>query len=471
MKILIIGAGRIGTSVAESLVSEDNDITVIDKNPESISLLQARFDLRGIVGNALSPALLTEASANDTDLLIAVTSSDETNLATTLLADKLFNIPTRIARVRNEELRSYPRILKEEGFSATTIIWPEQALTRYLVKLINIPEALQVQEFAEGRVSLVVVRVEAGGPMVGGPVGELNAHIPNACARIAALFRRNQCLSITGNTLIEAGDEVTFVADARHARLVTTQLKRRAKAARNVIIAGNAELSLGIVNALYEADEDESVAIPSAIRVIEADRREARKLALALESRAIVLSGDFDDEDTLLSAGMENCDLFIALSDDDENNILSTLLAKKLGAKRTIALVNRRIYGELIEGSRIDVTVSQTQAALDEIIRYVRHGDVTAACTLRHGAAEALEIAAHGTTKSSKVVGRRIHDVPLPAGCSVAALIRGEGEHAEVLMAQFDLVVEAEDRLIIFVPNRRLIPKIEALFAVDVGFF
>ena len=457
MKILIIGAGRIGTSVAESLVSEDNDITVIDKNPESISLLQARFDLRGIVGNALSPALLTEASANDTDLLIAVTSSDETNLATTLLADKLFNIPTRIARVRNEELRSYPRILKEEGFSATTIIWPEQALTRYLVKLINIPEALQVQEFAEGRVSLVVVRAEAGGPMVGGPVGELNAHIPNACARIAALFRRNQCLSITGNTLIEAGDEVTFVADARHARLVTTQLKRRAKAARNVIIAGNAELSLGIVNALYEADE--------------ADRREARKLALALESRAIVLSGDFDDEDTLLSAGMENCDLFIALSDDDENNILSTLLAKKLGAKRTIALVNRRIYGELIEGSRIDVTVSQTQAALDEIIRYVRHGDVTAACTLRHGAAEALEIAAHGTTKSSKVVGRRIHDVPLPAGCSVAALIRGEGEHAEVLMAQFDLVVEAEDRLIIFVPNRRLIPKIEALFAVDVGFF
>ena len=458
MKILIIGAGRIGTSVAESLVSEDNDITVIDKNPESISLLQARFDLRGIVGNALSPALLTEASANDTDLLIAVTSSDETNLAATLLADKLFNIPTRIARVRNEELRSYPRILKEEGFSATTIIWPEQALTRYLVKLINIPEALQVQEFAEGRVSLVVVRAEAGGPMVGGPVGELNAHIPNACARIAALFRRNQCLSITGNTLIEAGDEVTFVADARHARLVTTQLKRRAKAARNV-------------NALYEADEDESVAIPAAIRVIEADRREARKLALALESRAIVLSGDFDDEDTLLSAGMENCDLFIALSDDDENNILSTLLAKKLGAKRTIALVNRRIYGELIEGSRIDVTVSQTQAALDEIIRYVRHGDVTAACTLRHGAAEALEIAAHGTTKSSKVVGRRIHDVPLPAGCSVAALIRGEGEHAEVLMAQFDLVVEAEDRLIIFVPNRRLIPKIEALFAVDVGFF
>lgn len=470
MKILIIGAGRIGSSVAESLVSEANDITVIDKNPENIALLQSRFDLRGMVGDALSPTTLEEASANDTDLLIAVTSSDETNLAVTLLAARIFNIPMRIARVRNEDLRKYPRVLKEEGFGATTIIWPELALTNYLVKLIAIPEALQVQEFADGLVSLVVVRAERGSPMVGGPVSELNAHIPNACARICALFRRNQCMSLTGNTVIEEGDEVIFVADARHARLVTTQLRRRARAPRNMIIAGSATTSEGIVGALFD-ESAATGAAPASIRIIEADRTQARKLALALESKAIVLNGDFDDEDTLLSAGVESCDLFLALSDDDENNILSALLAKKLGAKRTVALVNRRIYGELIQGSQIDVTVSQTQAALDELIRYVRHGDVTAACSLRHGAAEALEIAAHGTSKSSKVVGRRIHDVHLPAGCSIAALIRGEGEEAQVLMAQFDLVIEPEDRMIIFVPNRRLIPKIEALFAVDVGFF
>lgn len=470
MKILIIGAGRIGSSVAESLVSEANDITVIDRNPENIALLQARFDLRGIVGDALSPSLLEDASANDTDLLIAVTSSDETNLAAVLLAERIFNIPTRIARVRNEELRSYPRILREEGFGATAVIWPEQALTRYLVKLIAIPEALQVQEFADGLASLVVVRAEAGSPMIGGPVGELSAHIPSARARIAALFRKNQCLSITANTLIEAGDEVTFVSDARHARLVTTQLRRRSNAVRTLIIAGSATMSEGIVNALEDPEGFPGTA-PAAIRIIEADRHKANKLALSLESRAIVLNGDFDDEDTLLSAGMESCDLFMALSDDDENNILSTLLAKKLGAKRTIALVNRRVYGELIEGSQIDVTVSQTQAALDEIIRYVRHGDVTAACTLRHGAAEAMEIAAHGTPKSSKVVGRKTADVRLPAGCSIAAVIRGDGEDAEVLMPGGGLIIEPEDRLILFVPSRRLIPKIEALFAVDVGFF
>lgn len=307
--------------------------------------------------------------------------------------------------------------------------------------------------------------------MVGGPIGELNAHIPHAKARIAALFRRNQCLAITSHTLIEAGDEVIFVAATRHARLVTTQMRRRASATRTVIIAGSAGMSAGIVNELTEGTLLTGAA-PTAIRVIEADRRAAEKLALELEGRALVLSGDFDDEDTLLTAGVESCDLFISLSADDENNILSALLAKKLGARRTIALVNRRIYGDLIEGSRIDVTVSQTQAALDELIRYVRHGDVTAAYSLRHGIAEALEFVAHGTRKSSRVVGRSIEKIRLPAGCTIAALIRGEGDTTEVLTANFDrAVVEQDDRLIVFVPNRRLIPAIEEVFAVDVGFF
>lgn len=470
MKILIIGAGRIGSSVAESLVSEANDITVVDQHPENISYLQSRFDLRGMVGDALSPKLLEEASASDTDILIAVTSSDETNLAVCLLASRIFNIPTRIARVRNEELRGYPRLLKEEGFGATTVIRPEQALTHYLVKLINIPEALQVQEFADGRVSLIAVKAQEGSPMVGGPISELNAHIPHACARIAALFRHNQCLSINARTLIEAGDEVIFVADTRHARLVTTQMRRRASATRSLIIAGSSAMSSGIVRALTEGDELTGAA-PTSIRVIEANRRNAESLALELEGRAMVLDGDFDDEDTLLAAGVENCDLFISLSDDDENNILSALLAKKLGAKRTIALVNRRIYGELIEGSRIDVTVSQTQAALDELIRYVRRGDVTAAYSLRHGVAEAIEFVAHGTRSSSRVVGRKLNALKLPAGCTVAALIRGDGEETKVLLADFDFEVEPEDRLIIFVPNRRLIPTVEEFFAVDVGFF
>ncbi len=471
MKILIIGAGRIGSAVAESLVSEANDITVIDLSPSNISWLQSRYDLRGIVGDALSPAMLKEGGADDTDMLIAVTASDETNLAVCLLAAKIFNIPTRIARVRNSDLRSYPRILKEKGFCATTVIWPELALTNYLAMLIDIPEALQVQDFGDGAATLIAVSAEPGSPMVGGPVSELQAHIPYARARIMAIFRGGRSLEISKRTLIEGGDEVLVLCDPHHARLATTQFRRRAGLVRNLIIAGSPEMAAGLVDILLDG-KTLSVSPPENIRIIESDAQKAEKLALDLNGRAVVLSGDFDDEDTLLGAGVENCDLFISLSDDDENNILSAMLAKRLGAERTIALVNRRIYGDLIEGSKIDVTVSQTRAALDELVRYVRRGDVTASYTLRHGIAEALEIVAHGTKKTSRVIGRPADKLMLPDGCRVAAVIRlHEGAESQVLMLDEVQEIEPEDHLILFIPNRRLIPKIERLFAVDVGFF
>lgn len=469
MKILIIGAGRIGSAVAESLVSEANDITLIDRNADNIASLMSHYDLRGLIGEAVSPSLLKEAGADDTDMLLAVTSSDETNLAVCLLAERIFNIPTRIARVRNSELRNFPRILKEEGFAATTLIWPEQALTNYIVKLVEIPEALQVKEFGDGSASLVAVRAEAGSPMVGGPVSELRAHIPHACASIIAIFRKGRNIELRARTLIEADDEVLVLCDSRHARLATTQLRRRAGIVRSLIIAGSLEMGRGIVEAFQKADQTTA---PATIRIIEADEAKAEKLAVELGDAATVLCGDFDDEETLASAGVENCDLFISLSPDDENNILSAMLAKRLGAKRTIALVNRRVYGDLIEGSKIDVTVSQTQAALDELVRFVRRGDVTAAYTLRHGIAEALEIVAHGAKENSKVVGRPISKIKLPEGCRIAAVLREGADNTQhVLMPNDDVILEPEDHVVIFIPNRRLIAKIERLFAVDVGFF
>ena len=227
MKILIVGAGRIGSSVAESLVSEANDITVVDQDAERIGSLQSRFDLRGVVGNAHQPQVLTDAGAADTDMLIAVTSSDETNLVVTMLCARIFNIPTRIARVRNNELRDYPRILGEEGFEATSIIWPEQALVSYLIKLIDFPEAIQVQEFGEGLASLIAVRAKSGSPLVGRPIRELFTHLPQVPARIVAIFRRNRRLEVNASTIVEAGDEVICLCDTRHARRVMAELRHR----------------------------------------------------------------------------------------------------------------------------------------------------------------------------------------------------------------------------------------------------
>ncbi len=470
MKILIMGAGRIGASVAESLVSEANDITVIDLDADKIAYLQSRFDLRGIVGDATSPAVLKEAGAEDTDMLLAVSSRDESNLVVCLLAARLFNIPTRIARVRNSELRNFPRILKEEGFETTAVIWPEQALTDYLIKLIDIPEALQVQEFGEGAANLIAVKAEAGSPMIGGTANELQAHIPKARAKIVAIFRNGRPLELTDRTLIAPNDEVVFICTPEHARLVTTQLRRRQEPARRLILAGGAVTTKELVESICKKGVLRNP-IPDTICVLEPDPIQAERLSRELKSHAIVLEGDFDDEDMLISAGVEMCDLFISLSDDDENNILSGLLAKKLGAKRTIALVNRKVYGELIEGSKIDVTVSQTQAALDELIQFVRKGDITAAYTLRHGIAEAMEIVAHGDKHSSKVVGRTVAHIPLPPGCSVAAVLRGCGEEAEILTADATLEIQSEDHVIVFVPSRRLIPKVERIFTVNIGFF
>lgn len=465
MKILIVGAGRIGSSIAESLVSESNDITIVDTNPEHIAFLQSRFDLRGIVGNATSPQVLTDAGAADTDMLIAVTSSDETNLVVTLLCAQMFNIPTRIARVRNNELRNYPRILGEEGFEATSIIWPELTVVNYLAKLIDFPEALQVQEFGEGVASLIAVRAKAGSPLVGRPVRELYTHLPKVPARIIAIFRRNRRLDLSASTVIEANDEVICLCDSQYARRLMAEFRHREPPVKNIIMAGKHNMTHHLAQLLVASDNRYN------IRILEENKSSAKRLSRFLGDQAVIIEGDFTSEDVLESTGIETCDLFLSLSDDDENNILSALLAKKLGAKRTIALVNRKAYSDLMQGEQIDITVSTTTAALGELIRHVRRGDVVSAFSLRRGAAEALEIIAHGDKHSSKVVGRRIGEIALPEGCNIGAVIREGDDGPIVLMGEKDTIIEAEDHVIIFVSSKRLLPKIERLFTVDVGFF
>ncbi len=465
MKILIVGAGRIGSSIAESLVSEANDITVVDTDPVHLAKFK-NYDLQCVAGDATSPQVLMNAGAPDTDMLIAVTSSDETNLVVSLLCARMFNIPTRIARVRNSELRNYPRILKEEGFGATSIIWPELAVVNYLTKLIEFPAALQVQEFGNGRASLLSVRARAGGPLVGRPIRDLYTHLPDVPARIMALFRRNERRIIASHTIIEAGDEVICLCDSNYAAKVMNEFRREETSASNLVIAGRHNLIEALGERLLEDGKSRFN-----IKIIESDEETAKSLADKFSPHVTVLHGDFTSEDALKEAKVEGCDLFIAVSEDDEDNILGALLAKRIGAKKNIALINRKAYGDLMQGSQIDVTLSTTTATLGELIRHVRRGDIAAAYSMRRGVAEALEIVAHGDEKSSRVVGRKIKDIKMPVGCTIGALIRGTGDDTQVLMARKDEVIETEDHVVVFVPNKKLIHDIEQLFAVSVGFF
>ena len=453
MHILIIGAGRIGRSVAENLVNESNDITIVDHDAERVNALETRLDLRGVTGNALSPSVLESAGANDADMILAVTANDETNMAVCLLASQLFNIPTRIARVRNQELRQYPRLLAEEGFQITSTIWPEQALNESLLRLIEFPEALQIIDFAEGKAVLFCVRAVAGSPLVGRPIGDLAVHLPYVPARIVSVFRRNRRLDISSETVIESGDEVIALSSGRDVRRVISELRQHEERIRRIMIAGNARLGVQLAGLLNGPEGRRGYTIT----ILDEDTALSTSLAAAVP------------KDTELVTGS----LTISLSARDENNIMGALLAKKLGARRVIALTDSDTFSALMQGTQIDVTVSSTQATIGELLRHVRRGDVLAAHSLRRGVAEALEIVAHGNKKSSRVVGKRIADIDLPEGVEIAALVRDTDdiEEPQVLIAQKDVVVEPEDRVIVFVPGKRVIAQVEKLFAVDVGFF
>ena len=456
MKIIILGAGQVGGSVAESLVSEQNDITVVDIEPARLRALQDRLDLRTVAGSASHPSVLMEAGIDDADLLIAVTQSDETNLVACKLAARMFNVPRRIARIRATDFLDDPKVLGPEGFDVDLSICPEQVLTDYIVKLVEFPEALQVLDFADGQVSLVAVRAYQGGPMVGRPVKEIRGHIPSIDTRVVAIFRRDGAIMPDGDTVIEDGDEVFCLAASDNIRQVMKELRRIDQPVKRVMIAGGGNIGLRLARAL-EADYS--------VRLIEHNKRRCDVLAAKL-NRALVLNGDATDEELLVQENIAEMDLFVAVTNDDENNIMSCLLAKKMGARRVVALINRRSYVDLLQSGQIDIAISPAQATIGKLLAHVRRGDVVAVHSLRRGAAEALEAVVHGDRESCRLTGRRVEEIELPAGATIGAVVRA----GQVLMAHHDTRIEAEDHVIVFVTDKKTLPRVEKLFQVGARF-
>ena len=456
MKIIILGAGQVGTSVAESLVSEQNDLTIVDIDPQRLRLLQDRLDLRTVLGSAAHPSVLAEAGAADADLVIAVTQRDETNLVACKLAARRFNVPRRIARIRATDYLDEEMVLGADGFDVDLSICPEQVLTDYIAKLVAFPEALQVLDFAHGRVSLVAVRAYMGGPLVGRQLKALRQHIPGIDTRIVAIFRRDRAIVPDGDTVIEAGDEVFCLAATKYIRQVLRELRRMDRPVKRVMIAGGGNIGLRLARAL---EHDYSV------RIIEHNKRRSELLAAQVK-KALVLTGDATDEELLEQESVSEMDLFVAVTNDDENNIMGSLLAKRMGARRVVALINRKSYVDLLQSGEIDIAISPAQAIIGTLLAHVRRGDVVAVHSLRRGAAEALEAVAHGDRESSRLIGRRIEEIDLPPGTTIGAVVRGD----EVIMAHHDTMIEAEDHVIVFVTDKKRLPKVEKLFQVGVGF-
>jgi len=457
MKILILGAGQVGSSLAENLANEDNDITVVDLDGRKLAILQDRLDIRTVRGRGSHPDILNQAGCDDADMVIAVTNSDETNMIACQIAYTIFHTPVKIARVRSNQYLKYKQLFSSEALPVDVLISPEQLVTDYIKRLIAYPGALQVLDFAGGLVQLVAVRAFRGGPLLGHELQEIRDHMPSVDTRVAAIYRKGHPIIPTADTIIEEHDEVFFIVDRRYTKKVMSELRRVDKPFKRIIIAGGGNIGQRLARALESRLH---------VKIIEHNQANARILSEELE-KTIVLLGDASDEELLIEEDIEGTDVFCALTNDDEANIMSALLAKRLGARKVMALINRTAYVDLVEsGGDIDIAISPQEATIGSLLAHVRRGDVEMVHSLRKGAAEAIEAIAHGDKKTSKVVGRAIEEIPLPPGTNIGAIVRS----GEVIIVHHDTVIESDDHVILFLINKRHISDVERLFQVGVTF-
>ena len=451
MKIIILGAGQVGTTLAANLVSEDNDITLVDNESQHLQNLQDKHDLRVVKGSPSSPKILRDAGAADADLMVAVTASDETNMIACQLGYTLFNTPTRIARIRNAEyLREKDKLFNDENVPIDHLISPENLVTDEITRLIAYPGALQVAYFSNNRISIVVVKAYYGGPLVGYALSAFKEHMPHIDCRIISILRNDKLIRPQGSTIIEAGDEITFICATEHIKAVMSELQRLEKTYKRIMIVGSGNIASGVAKQLEDKYQ---------VKLIERDGEKAKVLAEKL-SKTLVFHGDASDQNLLFEEHIENVDVFLSLSADDEANIMSALLAKRLGAKKAMVLIQRMAYINLIQGGTIDIAVSPQQATISALLGHVRKGDIKNVVSLRHGTAEAIELVVHGDSTTSNVVGRQIGDIKLPVGAMIAAILRKN----EVIIARRQVTIEEGDSVIVYINDKKSVSEIEKLF-------
>jgi trk system potassium uptake protein TrkA len=457
MKIIILGANKIGAALTENLVKEANDITLVDPDAELLRDLKDRLDIGTTVGQPSFPDVLRRAGAEDADMLIAVTDSDEVNLVACQVAYLLFRTPKKICRIRSNSYVNVEKLFGNEAIPIDVVISPEQIVSHYIKSLLALPGALQVLDFANGKVQLVAVRAEQGGPLVGKEIRYLREHMPNIDTRVAAIFRQNRPIMPQGDTVIEVDDEVFFIAARDHIRDVMSELRKVDKPYKRIMIAGGGNIGERLAAAIEDRFQ---------IKLIEINERRCEALAEKL-NHATVLHGDASDQDMLLDEGIGDTDVFLALTNNDEANIMSSMLAKRMGAGRVMTLITNPAYVDLVQGGEIDIAISPQQATIGSLLTHLRRGDVVNVHSLRRGAAEALEAIAHGDKNTSKVVGRALRDIALPKNTTIGAILRKD----QVLIAHDNLVVQTDDHVILFLVDKSRISEVERLFQVGFAFF
>jgi trk system potassium uptake protein TrkA len=459
MKIIILGAGQVGGTLAEHLATEGNDITVVDTDGPRLKELQNRLDIRTVLGKASFPNVLRQAGGDDADMLVAVTNSDEVNMVACQVAHSLFKTPTKISRIRAQDYTQHKEMFGNTGIPVDVFISPEQLVTNYIKRLLEFPGALQVLDFANAKAKLVGVKAYYGGPLVGQELRYLREHLRSGVdTRVAAIYRKGQAIMPQATTVIEADDEVFFIAAKKDIRTVMAELRRSEAPYKRVIIAGGGNIGARLAQVLEPF---------YSVKLIDHNLKRCMRLSEKVKSKTIILNGSVTDKELLLEANIENTDVFCALTNDDEVNVMSSMLAKQLGARKVMTLINKAEYVDLVQGEGIDIAISPSLTTIGSLLTHVRRGDVANVHSLRRGAAEAIEAIAHGDKSTSKVVGRRLDEIALPEGTTIGAIVRDE----QVKIAHGDVVIESDDHVILFVLDKKRIPDVERLFQVELGFF
>ena len=453
MKIVILGAGAVGSTLA-SLLSEEHDIVIVDNNSSVLGHLEEEADLKTILGGCSYPNILVNADIANADMVVAVTGSDETNIVSCLIAKVLNSSIKTIARVREASyLRGKTKEAMNSGLIPVDIhVSPEQLITDQIQGLIDIPGSLQVLEFGDGLLNLVAVRAVKGGPMIGHEINDLKKHMPRVDTRVAAIFRKGESIIPSGSTTIEADDEVFFISKKGEASNVINEMRTKEDPYNNVIIAGGGKIG----SRLAKATEGKHN-----IKIIESSPERARYLSEKLSS-SVVLRGSVCDKALLHDENIEGTDVFAAVTNDDEANVMSCLLAKEMGAHKVVALINNPAYVDLVQGKGIDIAIAPSQITIGTFLAEIEGKDVLKVHSLRRGAAEAIEtLAKESPSGKESCIGKELGEISLPEGATIGALIRGN----KAKIAHDHVHLRENDHVIVFLTNKKYLKEVKNIFS------
>ncbi len=458
MQVIVCGAGQVGFNIARQLANEANDVTVIDIDADRIRRITESIDVKGLVGFAAHPPVLQQAGAEDADMLIAVTYADEVNMIACQVAHSLFNVPTKIARVRHQSYLepAWRNMFSRDHLPIDVIISPEVEVASAIIRRLEVPGALDVIPMADDSVRAIAVRCMPDCPVLDTPLQELTELFPDLKIFVVGIVREDELIVPTGETEMKEGDEVYFIADTAHVRRAMSAFGHEEAEARRIIVIGGGNIGLYIAHELEEQHPKVRC------KLIELDEARARAAADEL-SKTTVLLGDALERELLEEANVAQTETVVAVTNDDEVNILSSLLAKRLGADWAITLVNSTSYGPLVGQLGVDAVVNPRGSTVSTILQHVRRGRIRGVYSVREGAGEFIEAEA---LETSNISGKRIRDIRLPKGILIGSVIRD----GEVIVPGGDTQIKAHDRVVLFT-NADLIKKVEKLFSVGLEFF